>query len=243
MLETIQSFFASVINAQFDFAQIWESIVGTYYAVICSPTYIEIEAFVKELLVNVPGVAVTAALLVLSLIQLFAGKKLLNFQKFVACFVLGFAYGVVFLAPLVETVVPLPYHWISGVVVGVIAALLCKPVYFVGYVGAAAYAAYFVCFSASVLPELTAYTQGNMVYSLVAAAVAVVLVLIFRKWIEMIGTSVLGAWCTYLCVDTLAGGLANIEALAPSIDIVMWASIAVVALIGFIVQVKTRRRY
>ncbi len=242
MLESIQGFFASVIGAEFDFAAIWESIVGVYWAFIASPTYIEIETFVSGLLLNVPAIAVTGALLVLSLIQLFAGKKLLGFQKFVACFAVGFAYGIVFLAPFVDTVIVLP-HWISGVVVGAIAALLCKPVYFLTYVGAAAYAMYFVCYTGAVLPELTAFTCENKIYSLVAAAVAVLLVLIFRKWIEMIGTSALGAWCTYLCVDTLVGGFANIEALASSIELVKWIAIGVVALVGFIVQVKTRRRY
>ena len=242
MLETIQAFFQSVINAEFDFAAIWESIFGVWAALTASPTYIEIESFVSGLLTSVPGIAVTGVLLVLSLIQVFAGKKLLGFQKFVACFAVGFVYGVVFLAPFIETIVVIP-HWVSGVVVGAIAALLCKPVYFLTYVGAAAYSMYFVCYSGEILPELTVYTAGNMIYCLIAAAVAVVLVLLLRKWIEMLGTSMLGAWCAYLCIDTLAGGLVNIEALAPHIEIVKWVIIGVIALVGFIVQVKTRRKY
>lgn len=240
-VEIVTGFFESVINAEFDFAAIWESILGVWAALTASPAYIEIKAFIDGLLSNVPAMAVTGVLLVLSLIQVFFGKKLLGFQKFIACFAVGFAYGVVFLAPFVDTVFQMP-HWISGVVVGAIAALLCKLVYFLLYIGAAAYSVYFIAFSGTILPEVTAFTKDNMIYALIAAVVAVVLVLVLRKWIEMLGTSTLGAWCTFLCVDALAG-LSTMEALASSYDIVKWVAIGVIALIGFIVQVKTRRRY
>ena len=237
MLESIQMFFESVINAEFDFAAIGEWFAGLWASFFASPFYMEIETLVEDLLSSA-GIIVTAVLLVLSLIQVFAGKKLLGFQKFVAFLTMGFVCGVVFLAPVVDGALPdvIP-AWATGLVVGVIAALLCKPLYFLTYVCAAAYSVYYICYAGMI----TEFTQENMIISLVAAVVAVVLVLVLRKWVEMLGTALLGAWCTYLCVDTLLGGFENM--LGDSTEIVMWIAIGVIALIGFIVQVKTRRRY
>ena len=53
MFESIQGFFTSVINAEFDFAAIWTSICGVWAALVESPAYIEIDAFVNGVLNSV----------------------------------------------------------------------------------------------------------------------------------------------------------------------------------------------
>lgn len=233
MYESIQDFFASVANGEFGSAAIGE-FWSTFAA---SSIYVEIESLVTSLL---PAIAIVGVLLALSLVQLFVGKKLIGFQKFLAFFAIGFACGVMFLAPVVDTIMVLP-PWISGLVVGLVAALLCKPLYFLSYIFTAGYSVFAICFVGEFLPEVTAFTQGNLIYSLVAGGVALILALILRKWVETLLSAFLGAWCTFQCVDALVGGLENM--LADSTELVMWIAVGVLTLIGFIVQVKTRRRY
>ena len=213
MYETIQDFFTSVANGEFGSAAIGE-FWSTFAA---SSIYVEIESLITSLL---PAIAITGVLLALSLVQLFVGKKLIGLQKFIAFFTIGFACGVLFLAPFVDTIIELP-HWVSGLVIGVIAALLSKPLYFITYVFTAAYSVFAVCFVGEFLPEVTAFTQGNLIFSLVAGAVALVLALILRKWVETLLSAFLGAWCTFQCVDTLVGGFENMLAESTELVVIM----------------------
>ena len=57
----------------------------------------------------------------------------------------------------------------------------------------------------------------------------------------MAGTAALGAWGVFKSVDLLVG-FANIEAIAQNYDMIMYVAMAVIGLIGFVVQVKTRKR-
>lgn len=175
-----------------------------------------------------------AILAVLSLVEVFAGKKLLGLQKILGCFVVGFACGATFLAPVVATLVAID-AWIVGLVVGVVAALLCKPVYFIAYVVAAVAAPFYVCMS-GLIP--VAFLQ-NWIVALVIGVVVAVLAVIFRKWFEMVGTAALGAFLLVLCVDAFTimflGGI--------FIPVLRYAIMGVVALAGAIVQIATRRRW
>jgi len=179
--------------------------------------------------------------LVLALIECFAGKRLLGFQKFVACFILGFEYGVLYVSPMLDDVVAID-HWIAGLVIGLVAALLSKLIYFLAYVGIVGYAVYFIAYTGTYLPaEVAAFVQGNQLYSLIVALVAVVIVLLLRKWIEMLGTSALGAWGVFKCAEMLVD-FSTVDFIAQNYDTVMYATVAVLGLIGLIVQIKTRKR-
>ena len=178
-----------------------------------------------------------AILAVLSLVQVFAGKKLLGLQKFIACFVVGYALGAVLLTPVIAQVFEIS-DWIVGLVVGVVAALLCKPIYFLSYVAVAGYGVYALCMS-DVLPEAVASFTNSWYIALAAAVVAVVLALILRKWIEMLGTAALGAWTLFLSVEAILAACG----LWFTAEVVVWAelgTLVVAGLLGFIVQVKTR---
>lgn len=178
-----------------------------------------------------------AILIALSLVQVFAGKKLLGLQKFLACFVVGYALGAVLLTPVIAEFVQIA-DWIVGLVVGVVAALLCKPIYFLSYVAVAGYGVYALCMS-DVLPEAVASFTNNWIVALVAAVVAVVVALLLRKWIEMLGTAALGAWTLFLSVQAL---LASLSIWFAAEYVIWWelGTLAVGAILGFIVQVKTR---
>ena len=178
-----------------------------------------------------------AILMVLSLVQVFAGKKLLGLQKFLGCFVVGYALGALLLTPVVAEWFTVA-DWIVGLVIGVIAALLCKPIYFLSYVVAAGYSVYALCMG-DVLPEAVSSFTNNWIVALVAAVVAVVLALIFRKWIEMLGTAALGAWTLFLSAEALLASLGWMI----GAEYALWAelgTLVVAGLLGFIVQVKTR---
>lgn len=240
-MEILLEFWENLKVAHWDFAAIWEAIVGTYYAMINTPTHIAQMEVVNGFLAGLPAFTLPLAFLLLSLVETFAGKRLIGFQKFVLCFVLGFEYGVLYVSNLLDSIVVID-HWIAGLVIGIIAALLSKLVYFLAYVGVIGYAVYFIAYTGNYIPaEISAFTVNNMVYALVAAGVVVVLALILRKWIEMIGTAALGAWGVFKCVDWLVG-FNSIEAIAQNYDMIMYIAVAVIGLIGLVVQFKTRKR-
>lgn len=233
------------LNATFDFSALWQWISSLFQSMIAHPTVDGYITLAEGYIAMLPALIVPGALLVLSLIQAFFGKKLLGLQKFIVCFAAGFLCGAVIVHPMIAEFIQGISAEILGVIVGVVFGLLCKPVYFISYVLVAGYSAYLVLMGGYYLPEtVTAMTKGNMVICLGAAAVVIILALIFRKWIEMLGTSVLGGWCTYLSVDALLVALTGSGLAAfPSANIIKIAAIVVVAFLGFVVQVKTRRRY
>lgn len=240
-MEILLEFWENLKVAHWDFAAIWEAIVGTYYAMINTATHISQMEVVNGFLAGFPTFTLPLAFLVLALIETFVGKRILGFQKFVVCFILGFEYGVLYVSNLLDSIVVID-HWIAGLVIGIIAALLSKLIYFLAYVGAIGYAVYFIAYTGTYLPaEISAFTVDNMVYSLVAAGAVVLLALILRKWIEMVGTSALGAWAVFKSVDMLVN-FNSIEAIAQNYDMIMYIAVAVIGLIGLVVQFKTRKR-
>ena len=183
---------------------------------------------------------IPAVLALLSLIQVFAGKKLLGLQKFLASFVAGFALGAAYVTPLISDLGVALDDWIVGLVVGVIAALLCKLVYFLAYVIAAGAAAYTLCVS-GILPEVVSVYTKDMIVAIVVAVVAIVLALVLRKLIEMLGTAVLGGWTLALSIEAIIVALMPQYGALESWLILVIMGVA--ALVGFIVQVATRKRY
>ena len=188
---------------------------------------------------DMAGIFVTVGLLVLSLVQVFFGRKLIGFQKFVLFFTLGFVSGATLLQPVLSGVGMNIAPWIVGIIIGIIAALFSKLLYLVCYIFLAGYATYMICMGGQLLPEaIVSFTKGNMIVSLVAVAVVLVLVLLLRKWIEMLGTAALGGWCVSLCIGTLMQSLVAIELPA----IAGYVILGVFALFGFISQAKSRRK-
>ena len=124
--------------------------------------------------------------------------------------------------------------WIVGLVIGAIGAVFSKILYLVLYIFFSGYATYMMFMGGQLIPEtLTAFSVGNMVLALVAAVIVIILMLIFRRWVEKLLCSALGAYATALCVRWLCGGLNTV---------IFVAIIIVFSVLGFVVQAKFRRK-
>lgn len=237
MTISLTNVFNGIINASYTFEDIWSKI-KTVYTHVTEVSCVDLVDSVKTALSGVvPFMAYI--IIALALLETFFGKKLIGIQKFVLSFVLGFLGGAAVVAPVISKLVEIP-EWISGLVVGVVAAVLCKIVYWLVYVFAAGYSVYMILLSGAYLEFITASTKGNQVIALAGAVVAIVLALIFRNLIERAGTAALGAWGLVYGVKKLY----DFTALVPGAEkIVGLVVFGVIALVGFIVQVKTRKRY
>lgn len=239
----------NIINADHDFASLGSQISEWYDGLKAEETISGLLGKADSAIASVlPAAAIAGIVLAFSLLLAFFGKKTLGLQKFIGCLIIGAACGVYYVAPWVNTMFTLD-AWIVGLIVGVVAALLCKLVYVIGYAVIPGYATYLVLVGGYYLPEaVTSVTKGNWIIGLVGAAVVIVVLFLLRKWVEMLGTAVAGGFAAYACIDallaaTIGGGFAQIAAIADYVLYVKIAIIAVIALLGFIVQAKTRRRY
>lgn len=170
------------------------------------------------------------------------GKKIFGILRFLSFFVCGFALGVYLLSPLVLSVIPTLPTWIIGVVVGIIASVMSKLLYVLCLAAVSGYSVYLICFRGDILPSLTSFTAGNAVYSLGIVAIVLLLVFILRKYVEMVGTAMLGGFG----IACVVRGLYDYTSL-PTFVGREWLGVLVAtlifALIGLIVQIRTRSRY
>lgn len=236
----MSQFFTDVMEARFDFATIGEYIKNTIDTLKANTAISSLwEAGLAALAAVLPYLAVV--FLALSLVETFFGKKLIDLQKILASFVIGFVLGVQFISPLVDTVFVLE-PWIVGLVVGGVALVTYKVIYFLAVVACSGYPVYFVCYTAAYLPEVTVYTKGNLMYSAIAAAVAIVLVLLLLKYVEILGTAILGGYFSALCIRTMYD-FTTLEFLVGYETLSFYVVVGFIALLGFAFQFKTRRRY
>ena len=234
-------FFEKLADGSFGFNELGESISGIFGDFFAEGGTIKtIWDFVAGF---VPYAWIfTLVLTALSVVQILFGKKLLGFQKFVACLAIGFACGTVYVYPLLEgigwAIIP---DWAVGLVVGVVAALLSKLIYFLAYILAAGAGVYFLCMG-DILPEAIASITGQWYIALIAAVVAIVVALLLRKIIETVGIAALGGWTLYLCVYSL---MAQIMGVVPAPEFVIWwelTFIAIAVVIGVIIAIKSRQK-
>lgn len=176
------------------------------------------------------------------LIECFFGKKLLGVHKFIACFIIGYGCGVTFLAPLLDKVVTIP-AWVTGIVIAIVAAVFCKIIHVLALIVASGYGVYILAYSGTALTFVTQFTAGSWIISAIAGVVAVVLVLSFRKFAEIVGTAFAGAYFTVSAICDLTGFLTWSWVSETSGLIIFWIATGLIALLGFIVQWSTRRRY
>ncbi len=236
----MSEFFNSIINGTFDFIAIGEVLKGFFNNVLANPGVAGVWNSALGMLKSL-GIIFPVILLALSLVELLFGKKLMSIQRFILCAAVGYGIGVVVVSPMINQVFALP-DYVSGAVIAIVLAVLCKYIYFAAVAVAVGYSAYLTCINPAILP-IALPTQNNTVISLVVALVAILIVFLLLKYVEMLGTSVLGAFCITRVVIAnffdyrTIGFIANF---AWIVDIVL---IAIIALIGFIVQVKTRKRY
>ena len=230
----------SIYLAELSLADIFASISTLFNYVFADLNIIAVNEFLRSLVsVAVPYLPI--AYMVLSLILALFGKKIFALPRFLAFFFLGFVLGTHLLAPVITPVIPQLPAWVIGVVIATVASVLSKFIYIVLYVVAVGYPTYYLTFL--LVPEDVLTVETGLIFlALGVAVVAIVIMLLLRGFIEMAGTSALGGFIIaesikvywdYTALDFFSG----IE-WVPVLAITL-----IIALVGFIVQVKTRERY
>lgn len=243
MLDSLKAFGSQLIEAEISIFEIgsklngvagsawefWEKVKGFFEA--------------QNLLV-----VLAAILLVLSLVEAFAGKKLFPVQKVIACFILGYIIGTAFVFPAiaphiesVELLAPYIKDYVVGWMIGALFATLCLPIYVVSYVSVIGYFAYSL-----MMDGLISQYAGDKIVALIGMAVALVFALVFRKIVEIAMTSVIGGAFTYHAISYLvlvASQMQMTDLLGDLESIVESVVIAVVSVAGFMIQYRYRRRW
>ena len=234
------AFFESIKNATLSLVDIFAYLTNMVTGTLENSAIANVLDWVKGLLNPVWAYRFYAFML-LAVILAFFGKRMYGFLKFIAGFFAGFCVGVDVLAPMIPFINE-AWAWIVGIIVGLVAALLIKFLYYVIVIVGVGYGAYWLAYSAAFLPQVFNFTKGNWMYSLIVAAVALLLVLLLLKWIEMLGTAALGGYFFALSLAYVYN-LTTVPFMSTWGNIPHYIVMGVVALIGFIIQVKTRKRY
>ena len=187
-------------------------------------------------------VAIPYILMALGAIVLLFGKKLSGLVKFSGFFILGFVLGVHFLAPIIPPEVPIA-PWVVGIIVAVISGVLSKLIFISAYSFAVLYSVYRLCYHGFFFDSQQDFSVGKAITALVIAAIVLILTLVFFKFIEMFFFSALGA---FMITSGFAIGIIDLGAI-PKLGANSWilevSVMGLMALLGFIFQFRTRRRY
>ncbi len=186
--------------------------------------------------------AVPYILMALGVLVLLFGKKMGGFVKFVGFFIVGFFLGVYFLEPVIPAEVPIS-PWVVGIVVATVSAVLSKSLFVATYSVAVLYSMYRLCYHGFFFDTQHEFSVGKSLTALTVAVIVLVLSLIFFRFVQMFLFSALGAW---MITSGFAIGIIDLGAI-PKLGSNSWilevSVIALLTVLGFIFQLKTRRRY
>ncbi len=227
--------FEQIITAEFDFSAMKELLFKIY----THPYVDKAIQYVTEFAEGLPSLVWAGILLAIALVLSNFGKKLLAIPLVLGISAIGFLGGAVYLAPRMAAFVDgfeflKSFISIDPVVVGIvfaaIGAVLFLPIYYVGYAGVFGYIAYLFVYP---LCNTLFGSSTAMIIGLGAAVATAVVAFIFRKWVEMAVTSVVGSyiamWAIYVVFP-----------LPEIVNYIIWGAFAIE---GLVVQIKTRRRY
>ena len=228
----------------------FDKIAGVYEKV-CDGFFNEKIAGIWEKLWNMVSMIhpyVAYILIALGAIELLFGKRLLGVQKFFGMFFIGCGATVAYLVPLIPLEGVGKYAWIIGLIAGVVAILLRKFLYMVLYIGAFAFIPACVLYSGTI--GALASFKGNLVIAAAAGAVIALLAILLRKWFEIWGLSIFGAWAIVAVLDRPKYGIQIVDMICGKVSflanqpvVVGFVLLGVLALVGIIFQTKTRKRY
>ena len=235
MFSGIMSFLDSVKEARFDFKVISDAIAKLYQNIASDPNVVGIVDSIMNTIRPLYCSIMTILVICCVLIALF-GRKMISVLKFIFFFVIGFFLGAHLLAPLIPPEVAIP-PVIVGLIVGFVAAVLYRFLYVVLYSVAFGYSTYVLLYNGSIIHEEMVYSLGKSALCLICAIVVVVVALIFKRFIEMVGTAFLGGWLAVKLFDATILPYSGGNLVAIMIPAV------IIAAIGAVVQIKTRRRY
>lgn len=240
MFGSFGEFWSALVEARLDFAPLWQILSDTYYAITENPDMQGVWGVIMSLLAPISAV-LPYILILLSLVVAFFGKKIMAIIKFTAFFVFGFALGLHFVTPWIGYTIDVP-GWVCGLVIAIVAATLYRTVYMAAYILAGSYCLYMVFYNgfyAIPRPEFSGYRAA---ISLLFVLIAVLLALFVRKYIEMLGTAVLGGYFVALVFRTLIFDYRTVF-LASMPKLATFIITFAIAIPAFIVQFRTRRKY
>ena len=237
---TFVEFFELVKNASFGFSEIGNAVTDLYYKIWADYNITELLngmwwhlRFVKPF--------VPVILLVLYAAVACLGKRAFGVIRFSAFFVCGLILGVYSLSPIVLEVLPELPTWVIGIIAGIVAGVLSKLLYFAAIAVISGYSTYILCYQ-GLIPGLSSVTKENWLVGVICGAIVIAAVFLLLKYVEMAGTSMLGGfgmatvirgWYDYTTIEMFVGR--------------EWLGVLIMtlafAIIGFIIQFKTRERY
>ena len=237
---TLVEFFDIVKNASYGFSEIVGLLTDLYNRIFADFNITELmNGMWWHLRYVKPFVPVV--LLILYGVCAAAGKRCFPVIRFTSFFVVGFILGVYWLSPLVLGILPELPTWVIGIISGVVAGVLSKILYFAALGTVAGYSTYILCYQ-GLIPGISSMTKDNWLVGIIAAVVVIAAVIFLLKYVEMVGTAMLGGfgmatvirgWYDYTAIDMFVGK--------------EWLGVLIVTLIfalaGFIVQFKTREKY
>lgn len=226
----MKDFFSKVVSGEFGFDSLKESIIRFNEAVFTHQDMTFLSDFYNSAAGVMPYVTIAVMFLFL-----FFGKKLLPQIKFVCSFLVGFGLGVYFLAPTVDGIISGIPAWVSGLVIALLLLAINRLFYFLFFIFA-------TFFAVSLL--LNSFLNLGTSILIFAAVIGVIIALIFKKYVEMCGTAFLGAFIMLKEVNSSLFAFNTEINLGTAFSIELVSLIAIIiAVIGFIVQIKTRKRY
>ena len=234
---TFSAVFDLLCKASFTLSELW-SFILSFVSGFTGNEYITeikegLELFLAPVIDVLPIVFMIFALTVAIL-----GKRLFSLVRFLGFFLIGFLFGVCYLSQPIHNVLAVMPTWLIGLIFGVIFAVASKIAYFILLCAVPFYAAYYFSMSGAVL----SFTAGNYAISVAVGAIAVVAALLLCKPIIMLLTASLGGWWfatqlklvyDYVSLPVFGGNELNATLIVAG----------AVAILGFAVQLLTRKRY
>lgn len=240
-MEAILTFIDSISKAKYDFWAIADFFNARLGEILGNEELMNIWNSIYGVLSPL-GIIIPLLIIGFGVSVVLFGRKFISVQRFAVFFVVGYCIGVQYVSPVINNVLVLP-NYISGIVIALVAAVLCKYLYFLLLGAVVFYSVYYFCFTALYLTFLRTITMGNGFISFIVASGFVALVFVFRKYVEMAGTAALGG---LIISKSIAIGIYDYTTLSILGDKGWVAELAIIALIavgGFIYQVKHRERY
>lgn len=235
-MDKILEFFNKFKAGEFGYSALKDAITKFDRTVAEHPDMSFIMDLLNSFASIIPYIMIASMLLIA-----FFGKKLLPFVKFISFFAVGFGLGVNFIHPLIVDVISLP-AWLSGLLIGILAAIIYRLLYVLFFATFTFYGVFTICYSL-LGTALDSFGDLKGFIFMAIAAVVMILAFVFRKYVEMLGTAALGGLVIAKLVANNIWDYTALEFLNGEAWIALLVVTVVIALPGFIVQVKTRRRY
>ena len=241
MFSTFSEFLTCVKEARFTFDVVKDWLVSFFVSVKENPDIAVIWDSLMHWIYSA-RILIISLLIVLCLGVAFFGKKIIGVIKFAFFFVVGFAVGTHYLAPLLPAEIDIP-AWIIGVVLALIAAVLYRFLYIICYTVTVGYSAYVFAYYGFFTNSDAVYSTGRATACLIVALVFLVLALVFRKYVEMVLTAFLGSWSAVLLFRYHICKFEKLALFSGHFWIAIMIPTVILTAVTAVVQIKTRRRY